>query len=98
MRANQELRTDLDDLRVGAIAAFTEVVAASQPRRFEQAATAAYAAGASWEDLLAAVDLNRQFGEVPAPVRAQAYAAIHAWHWMVARRALLRRELLQGAA
>ncbi len=95
---DQVFWSDLDDVRVGAIAAFVDVVVAGQAHRFEQTAKAAYAGGASRGDLLAAVDLGQQVGEVPAPVRAQAYAAIHAWHWMVARRILLRRELLPQAA
>lgn len=98
MGANRELGTNLDDLRVSHIAAFAEAVAAGHPHRFAQAVKAAYAAGTSREDLLAAVDINRQFAEVPAPGRAQAYEAIHEWHWMVARRALLLRELLPQAA
>ena len=98
MVANEGLGTKLDDLRVAALAAFSEAVAAGQPHRLEQAATAAYAAGASREDLLAALSISRQLIEVSAPVRSQAYKAIHAGHWMVARRAVLRRELWPQAA
>ena len=98
MVANEELGTKLDALRVAALAAFNQAVAAGQHYRLEQAVKEAYAAGASREDLLATLDIGRQLVEVSAPVRSQAYAAIHAWHWMVARRAVLRRELLPQAA
>ncbi len=77
------------------VAAFAEGVAAGRPRRFALAIGAADAAAARREELPAAVDVNRQFAELPAPRRAHAYEAVHKWRWMAARRALLLWELLR---
>jgi hypothetical protein len=69
------------------LAAFAEAVTAGRPERFAEAVKAAYQAGACREDLLAAVGAIRWPDDPPYPVLAKAYAAIHEWYWMAARRA-----------
>ncbi len=86
------------DTRIAPLTAFTEAITSGQAHLFEQAVKAAYAAGASREDLLRAVEIGRCLAEVPGPFLAQAYAAVHAWYWMVARRAVHHRELMTQAA
>ena len=61
----------------------------------EQAVKAAYKAGASREDLLASVEVARRRAELPAVTLSCAYATVHAWRWMMARRIQHQRELAQ---
>jgi alkylhydroperoxidase/carboxymuconolactone decarboxylase family protein YurZ len=68
------------------LAIFVETLATRQWHQLERLVKAAYAAGASREDLFSAIELCRQQAHVPGPVVARAYEMIHAWHWMVARR------------
>jgi alkylhydroperoxidase/carboxymuconolactone decarboxylase family protein YurZ len=77
---------------------FTAAVATGQAYRFEEAVKTAYEAGASREELLLAVDSARHLTQIPALTLGQAYATIHAWHWMESRRAWHRRELTPQAA
>ena len=84
--------------RIGPLAAFTKAITSGQPRHFEATVKAAYAVGADREDLLMAVEVARILTEVPAAVVAQAYATIHAWHWMAARRPAHQRELVSRDA
>jgi hypothetical protein len=44
------------------------------------------------------VDSARHLTQIPALTLGQAYATIHAWHWMESRRAWHRRELTPQAA
>jgi len=74
--------------------AFIEALAADQPHLFEQAVKAAYKVGASREDLLAAVEIARRRAEIPAATLSHAYATVHAWHWLAARRMEHRRNLM----
>jgi hypothetical protein len=68
------------------ITEFAEVVAARRAGLFEAAVRAAYVAGASRDTLLMAVDVACQLAEVPAPLAAEALAAVHRWSWIAARR------------
>ncbi len=68
------------------ITEFAAVVAAGQTDQFESIVKAAYAAGVSRDTLLMAVDVALQLAEVPAPVAAEAFAAVHRWAWIAARR------------
>ncbi len=86
MQANPEVVRKQDRPLATYLAAFTEAVAAGRTDRFEEAVKGAYAAGASEEDLLVALEMGRLLSEVPAPVRTEAYATIHAWRWIEARR------------
>ncbi len=79
--------------RNAALTAFTEAIISGQPHLFEQAVKTAYKAGALREELLTAVEIGRCLADVPAPIVSQAYATVHAWHWMVARRAEHQRDL-----
>ncbi len=83
--------------RMPHLTAFTEGVATGQAQRFEPIVKAAYRAGASREDLLTAVEVGRCLGTVPDPVIRQAYATIHAWSWIAARRAGLPQEVAAAA-
>ena len=76
------------------ITAFAKVVAAGHAGRFEPAVKAAYGAGASRDTLLMAVDVACHLAEVPAPVAAAAFAAVHRWSWIAARRREAPRPLL----
>ena len=79
--------------RNAALIAFMEAITSGQPHLFEQAVKAAYKAGAVREELLTAVEIGRCLAYVSAPLVSQAYATVHAWHWMVARRAEHQRDL-----
>lgn len=74
------------DERITRLAAFTGAIAAQQADQFDRIVKAAYNAGASREDLLAAVEVARVLADAPGPLVVQAYAAIHAWRWIEARR------------
>ncbi len=80
------------------ITEFAEAVAARRAGLFEPAVKAAYVAGASRETLLMAIDVARQLAEVPAPVAAEAFAAVHRWSWIAARRWEGRRPFVNPSA
>jgi len=84
--------------RITPLTEFTRVVAAGQAGAFEQAVKAAYACGATHADLLAAVEIARDFGYVPDSVIAQAYLTVYYWSWMAARQAQRKQALLSRAA
>ena len=84
--------------RIALLAAFTRVVAAGQAGAFDQAVKATYACGATNADLLAAVEVARDFGYVPDSVIAQAYLTVYYWSWMAARQAQRKQALLSRAA
>ena len=65
------------------------VVATRQADAFERVIKAAFAAGASGEDLLTAVEIGRFLGEPSETVVAEASATVHAWQWMAMRPAAL---------
>ena len=74
------------DNHITHLTAFAKAVAGHQPSLFEPVAISAYSAGADLADLLVAVEIARALSEVPRPILAQAYASIHAWQWIAARR------------
>lgn len=45
----------------------------------------AYRRGCAPEDLLAAIDMARRLGDVPAPLLRQAWQAVRDWGWIWAR-------------
>ena len=108
MRAIQEERTrpqaspvgpaETRDERITHLAAFTGAIAANHATQFDGIVKAAYGAGATREDLLAAVEVARVLADAPGPLVVQAYAAIHAWRWIEARRLAPRRSLEPRAA
>ena len=71
-----------------------EIVAKGQSRMIDEAVKAAYRSGANREDLLSAVEIARRIGSPEEAALARAYAAIHDWHWMVARRCKDREALV----
>lgn len=71
--------------RNAALAAFTEAVAGREWQEFEWLVKAAYSAGASRDDLIAAAEAGRRFADVPERLVALAYATVNAWRWMAAR-------------
>jgi hypothetical protein len=84
--------------RLAHLATLTKAAVARQPYRFDQVINAAYGAGASRDDLLRAIEAAQRLGDVPGPVLAQAYATIHAWYWMEARRLVHQGEMALQAA
>lgn len=87
MVAAQSARGEqLDGARITRLAALTRAVSAGEPEAFAAVVKAAYAAGASREELLGAVEVARVLAGASGAVVVQAYAAIHAWHWIAARR------------
>ena len=68
--------------RMALLAAFAEAVWTRQAHEFEWLVKAAYAAGATREDLFTAVESGRLLGEPPAPIVTEAYATVHAWQWL----------------
>ena len=68
------------------ITGFAEAIAAQRPSLFEPAVKVAYQAGADVGTLLLAVDVARHLADVPAPLVAHAYATVHRWSWIPARR------------
>ncbi|HYB72521.1 MAG TPA: hypothetical protein VED18_04055 [Candidatus Sulfotelmatobacter sp.] len=74
--------------------AFADALTSGRLHQFERIVKAAYRSGVSREDLLLAVDIGRLLVEVPTWVRSRAYAAVHAWHWIAARRGVPRRVLV----
>jgi hypothetical protein len=74
--------------RTALLASLAEAVSTRQAYEFAWLVKAAYGAGASRENLLVAVETGRHLGDPPEPVTAEAYAAVHAWQWMVNRRAV----------
>ena len=72
-------------------AAFAKAIAARQPEQFERLVKAAYEAGASREDLLTAVEVARVLADAPGPVVVEAYATVHTWRWVAARRRVEER-------
>ncbi len=80
--------------RIAHLIAFIEAITDGQPHLFQPAVKAAYRAGASREELLTAVEIGRGLRHVAAPVVSQAYATVHAWYWMAARRTGHRRNLI----
>ncbi len=68
------------------ITAFAEAVAGRRLDRLDSVVQSAYRAGADRSDLLVALEVAKVLAEVPRPVLADAYASIHAWHWIAARR------------
>jgi alkylhydroperoxidase/carboxymuconolactone decarboxylase family protein YurZ len=86
------------DERITHLAAFTGAIAAGQADRFDRIVKASYSAGAAREDLLGAVEVARVLADAPGPLVVQAYAAIHAWRWIEARRLAPRRSLEPRAA
>ena len=85
------------DTRASNLAALREAVAVPKPMHLDRTIKAAYQAGASREDLITAVEIARAVSDVPGSVVAQAYASIHAWHWIAARRAPLAESLMSIA-
>ncbi len=79
--------------RIACLAAFTEAIVAGHADLFDPAVRLAYCAAACPSDLIAAVDIARSRAEIPAPVVGRAYAAVHDWQWMAARRVEPRRQL-----
>jgi alkylhydroperoxidase/carboxymuconolactone decarboxylase family protein YurZ len=79
--------------RIALLAAFAEALASRQSHLFEQMVKAAYAAGASREELHTAVEVGRCLAEVPGPVVSLAHANVRAWHWMATRRLAGRGDL-----
>jgi hypothetical protein len=71
--------------RIVFLAALAEAVWNRQAYEFNRLVKAGYRTGASREDLLIAVETGRLLGDPPEPVVAQAYATVHAWHWMAIR-------------
>ena len=59
---------------------------------------AAYQAGLSREDLLTALEVVRVLADAPGGVVAQAYSAVHDWHWIAARRSTLLQQEVPAAA
>ncbi len=86
------------DARIAQLTALAEAIASRQSHLFEQTVKAAYAAGASREDLLTAVEVGRCLGDVPGPVVKRAYATVHTWNWMASRRLAERRERVSQVA
>ncbi len=82
------------DARIAQLAAFAEAVASCQSHVFERTVKAAYAAGASREELLTAAEVGRCLAEIPRAVVSLAYATVHAWNWMAVRRLAECRELV----
>lgn len=80
------------------ITTVAEVVAAQRQADIEDAVKAAYRAGATRDTLLMAVEVARQVVEVPGPVVARAYATVHQWSWMAARRQAPRLGMVPQAA
>lgn len=80
------------------ITTFAESVAAGRPEQFEDAVRAAYEAGADRDTLLMAVDVAGGGARVPAAIAGQAYAAVHRWQWIAARRARPRQKPMMQAA
>ena len=74
------------DNHITHLTAFAKAVAGHQPNLFEPVVISAYSAGADLADFLVAVEIAKALSEVPPPILARAYASIHAWHWIAARR------------
>ena len=86
------------DERIARLAAFTGVLAAQQPGEFGRVVKAAYEAGATREDLLAALEVARVLADASGALAVQAYAAIHAWHSIAVHRlSVTRNSILQAA-
>ena len=79
--------------RIAHVIEFIEAITSGQPHLFQRAVKEAYKAGATREELLTAVEIGRAMGHSSGPVVSQAYASVHAWHWMAARRTEHRRNL-----
>ncbi len=86
------------DERNAHLIAFIEAITTGQTHRFEHVVKTAYMAGAHRDDLLTALEIGRLLVDVPEPVLAHAAAAVHAWHWMEARRLEHLRSLIPQAA
>jgi alkylhydroperoxidase/carboxymuconolactone decarboxylase family protein YurZ len=71
--------------------AFADALTTGRLHQFEGIVKAAYRAGVNRQDLLIAVEMGRLLVEVPSWVVSRAYAAVHAWHWIVARRGVPQR-------
>ena len=71
--------------RIALLAALAEAVWSRQAHEFDRLVKAGYRIGASREDLLTAVETGRLLGDPTEPVVADAYATVHAWHWMASR-------------
>jgi alkylhydroperoxidase/carboxymuconolactone decarboxylase family protein YurZ len=82
--------------RIAHLIAFIEAIAAGQPHLFERAVKEAYKAGASREEMLTAVDIARGMAPASDAVVSQAYATVHAWRWLAARRMEYRRDLTRA--
>jgi alkylhydroperoxidase/carboxymuconolactone decarboxylase family protein YurZ len=72
--------------RIAHLVEFIQAIMGGQPHLFQRAVKEAYKAGATREELLTAVEIGRVMGHVSGPVVSQAYATVHAWHWLAARR------------
>ena len=73
--------------------AFMDALTTGQLHQFEDIVKTAYKAGTSREDLLTAIEIARCLADVLPAVLGQAYATVHDWHWIVARRAVHQRRL-----
>ncbi len=96
--ASDKRGSGLTATRIALLTAFTEAIAAGQPDRFKPAVRAAHEGGADRDALFVAVDVAHVLAQVPAHVVAHAHATIHAWHWIVARRAVHQRVVVDQAA
>ncbi len=81
------------DERNAHLIALIEALTAGQVHQFEHVVKTAYIAGVGRAELLTAVEIGRLLVDLPEAIVTQAYATIHAWHWLVARRLEHQRSL-----
>ncbi len=86
------------DTKITPATKLTRAVAAGQADAFDQAVTAAYAAGATSDDLRRAVELGERLGDVPGSVVTRAYLTVYYWSCMAARSGLPRHAPASQAA